>query len=96
MTTKSCKETFHYESLETLGDSFLKYAVSQQLFNTYQNHHEGLLSVKREKIICNAALCKLGCGSRLPVFFLSLFIVLLFSLHYYLETVLADDILIRL
>ncbi|WJX17040.1 hypothetical protein P8452_06998 [Trifolium repens] len=49
MTTKSCKETFHYESLETLGDSFLKYAVSQQLFNTYQNHHEGLLSVKREK-----------------------------------------------
>ncbi|KAK2399935.1 endoribonuclease Dicer protein [Trifolium repens] len=28
MTTKSCKETFHYESLETLGDSFLKYAYS--------------------------------------------------------------------
>ena len=72
MTTKSCKENFHYESLETLGDSFLKYAVSQQLFNMYENHHEGLLSVKREKIICNAALCKLGCGSILPVFFLSL------------------------
>ncbi|WJX27542.1 hypothetical protein P8452_16351 [Trifolium repens] len=68
MTTKSCKETFHYESLETFGDSFLKYAVSQQLFNTHQNHHEGLLSVKREKIICNASLCKLGCGSGLPGF----------------------------
>ncbi|XP_039686333.1 endoribonuclease Dicer homolog 2 isoform X2 [Medicago truncatula] len=68
MTTKSCKETFHYESLETLGDSFLKYAVSQQLFNMYQNHHEGLLSVKREKIICNAALSKLGCDFRLPGF----------------------------
>ncbi|XP_045805970.1 endoribonuclease Dicer homolog 2-like isoform X2 [Trifolium pratense] len=68
ITTKSCNETFHYESLETLGDSFLKYAVSQQLFNTYQNHHEGLLSVKREKIICNAALCKLGCGFKLPGF----------------------------
>ncbi|KAI5446796.1 hypothetical protein KIW84_014585, partial [Lathyrus oleraceus] len=68
MTTKTCKETFHYESLETLGDSFLKYAVSQQLFYTYQNHHEGLLSVKREKIISNASLCKLGCGFRLPGF----------------------------
>ncbi|KEH20231.1 endoribonuclease dicer-like protein [Medicago truncatula] len=68
MTTKSCKENFHYESLETLGDSFLKYAVSQQLFNMYENHHEGLLSVKREKIICNAALCKLGCSSKLPGF----------------------------
>ncbi|XP_045805840.1 endoribonuclease Dicer homolog 2-like [Trifolium pratense] len=68
MTTKSCKETFHCKSLATLGDSFLKYAVSQQLFSTYQNHHEGLLSVKRKKIICNAALCKLGCGSRIPGF----------------------------
>ena len=71
ITTKRCKEAFHYESLETLGDSFLKYAASQQLFKTYHNHHEGLLSLKREKIISNAALCKLGCSSGLPV--LSLF-----------------------
>ncbi|KAL5176997.1 Endoribonuclease Dicer 2 [Glycine soja] len=42
ITTKRCEEAFHYESLETLGDSFLKYAVSQQLFKTYHNHHEGL------------------------------------------------------
>ncbi|TKY72393.1 Endoribonuclease Dicer-like 2 [Spatholobus suberectus] len=68
ITTKRCKEAFHYESLETLGDSFLKYAASQQLFKTYQNHHEGLLSVKREKIISNAVLCKLGCSSGLPGF----------------------------
>ncbi|KAL2997158.1 hypothetical protein AAZX31_09G025000 [Glycine max] len=68
ITTKRCNEAFHYESLETLGDSFLKYAASQQLFKTYKNHHEGLLSVKREKIISNAALCKLGCSSGLPGF----------------------------
>ncbi|PNY11877.1 endoribonuclease dicer 2-like protein, partial [Trifolium pratense] len=68
MTAKSCNETFHYESLETLGDSFLKYAVSQQLFHMYENLHEGLLSVKREKIISNASLCKLGCGSGLTGF----------------------------
>ncbi|KAK7380380.1 hypothetical protein VNO78_32890 [Psophocarpus tetragonolobus] len=68
ITTKSCKEAFNYESLETLGDSFLKYASSQQLFNSYQNHHEGLLSLKRKKIISNAALFKLGCNSELPGF----------------------------
>ncbi|KDO45679.1 hypothetical protein CISIN_1g0030621mg, partial [Citrus sinensis] len=66
ITTKKCQEGFHLESLETLGDSFLKYAASQQLFKTYQNHHEGLLSVKKDRIISNAALCKLGCDHKLP------------------------------
>jgi len=78
ITTKSCKEAFHYESLETLGDSFLKYAASQELFKTYQNHHEGLLSVKREKIISNVALCKLGCSSGLPV----LSLIYVYSIFY--------------
>jgi endoribonuclease Dicer len=85
MTAKSCYETFGYETLETLGDSFLKYAVSQQLFHMYENQHEGLLSVKREKIISNASLCKLGCDSGLPVFYLSLsFIIFCTSIlkHY--------------
>ncbi|KAG5549523.1 hypothetical protein RHGRI_014751 [Rhododendron griersonianum] len=68
ITTKKCQEIFHLESLETLGDSFLKYAASQQLFKTYQNHHEGLLSVRKDKIISNAALCKLGCDRKLPGF----------------------------
>ncbi|GLT60476.1 hypothetical protein SLA2020_332400 [Shorea laevis] len=68
ITTKKCQEKFHLESLETLGDSFLKYAVSQQLFKTYQNHHEGLLSVKKEKIISNVALCKLGLDRKLQGF----------------------------
>ncbi|KAJ7978287.1 Endoribonuclease Dicer-like [Quillaja saponaria] len=68
ITTKKCQEAFHLESLETLGDSFLKYAASQQLFKTYQNHHEGLLSVKKEKIISNAALCSFGCGRKISGF----------------------------
>ncbi|KAL9270609.1 Endoribonuclease Dicer homolog 2-like protein [Drosera capensis] len=67
-TTRKCQENFHLESLETLGDSFLKYAVSQQLFRAYENHHEGLLSAKREKIISNAALAKLGLEHDLPGF----------------------------
>lgn len=68
ITTKKCQENCHLESLEALGDSFLKYAASQQLFKTYQNNHEGLLSLKKEKIISNAALCRLGCDHKLPGF----------------------------
>lgn len=68
ITTKRCQERFHLESLETLGDSFLKYAVCQQLFKTHQNNHEGLLSIKKDRIISNAALCKLGCQRMIPGF----------------------------
>ncbi|KAK2973415.1 hypothetical protein RJ640_011649, partial [Escallonia rubra] len=68
ITRKRCQEKFHLESLETLGDSFLKYAVCQQLFTMHQNHHEGLLSAKKDKIISNATLCKLGCDRKIPGF----------------------------
>ncbi|KAE8688002.1 Endoribonuclease Dicer-like protein 2 [Hibiscus syriacus] len=68
ITTKKCLECFHLESLETLGDSFLKYIVCQELFKRYRNHHEGLLSIKKEKIISNKSLCMLGCDKKLPGF----------------------------
>ncbi|XP_034923676.1 endoribonuclease Dicer homolog 2 [Populus alba] len=68
ITTNKCQEKFNLESLETLGDSFLKYAASQQLFKIYQNHHEGLLSFKKDKIISNAALCRRGCNHKLQGF----------------------------
>lgn len=68
ITTKKCQEKFHLESLETLGDSFLKYAACQQLFKTHQNKHEGILSARKDKIISNASLCKLGCSRKLPGF----------------------------
>ncbi|KAG7967635.1 hypothetical protein I3843_08G108800 [Carya illinoinensis] len=68
ITTKKCQETFDSESLETLGDSFLKYAVSQQLFKTCQDQPEGVLTSKKEKIISNAALCEFGCYRKLPGF----------------------------
>ncbi|XP_062084109.1 endoribonuclease Dicer homolog 2 [Humulus lupulus] len=68
ITSKKCLEKFHLESLEILGDSFLKYAVGQQLFSSYQNNHEGLLSIKKDKIVSNAALCRLGCERKLPGF----------------------------
>ncbi|KAD4584078.1 hypothetical protein E3N88_21679 [Mikania micrantha] len=68
ITTKNCQEKFHLESLETLGDSFLKYAASQQLFKKFQDQHEGILSSQRKKMISNASLCRLGCNCKLPGF----------------------------
>ncbi|KAF4391118.1 hypothetical protein F8388_009540 [Cannabis sativa] len=68
ITSKKCLEKFHLESLEILGDSFLKYAVGQQLFSSYRNNHEGLLSIKKDNIVSNAALCRLGCERKLPGF----------------------------
>lgn len=67
ITAKSCQEKFHLESLETLGDSFLKYATGQHLFKAFQNDHEGLLSLKKDRIVSNAALCRLGCEHKIPV-----------------------------
>ncbi|KAL1827714.1 hypothetical protein ACET3Z_006126 [Daucus carota] len=66
ITTKKCLESFDLESLETLGDSFLKYAACQQVFKMHQDKHEGILSIKKNKIISNANLCKLGCSRKLP------------------------------
>ncbi|XP_024027815.1 endoribonuclease Dicer homolog 2 isoform X2 [Morus notabilis] len=68
ITTKKCEEKYCLETLETLGDSFLKYAVSQQLFKTYQNHREGDLTRKRKKLISNESLCKRGCEHKLMGF----------------------------
>ncbi|XP_027348830.1 endoribonuclease Dicer homolog 2-like [Abrus precatorius] len=68
ITAKGCQEASDYDYLETLGDSFLKYAASQQLFKTNQNHREGLLTNEREKIISNVALSKYGCSQNLPGF----------------------------
>jgi len=67
ITTKKCEDQFHLESLETLGDSFLKYAVCQQLFQHSHTHHEGLLSTKKDGMISNVMLCQFGCQQKLQV-----------------------------
>ncbi|KAK7397423.1 hypothetical protein VNO78_18594 [Psophocarpus tetragonolobus] len=68
ITATECQEACDYDYLETLGDSFLKYVVSVQLFKTNQNDREGALSKKKEKIISNDALFKFGCSCKLPGF----------------------------
>ncbi|CAN1236287.1 Endoribonuclease Dicer homolog 2 [Linum grandiflorum] len=68
ITTKTCQEKIHLESLETLGDSFLKYAACQHLFKAHQNNHEGLLSIKKDRIVSNASLFSVGSRIKLPGF----------------------------
>ena len=66
LTTKECQETISLESLETLGDSFIKYVTSQNLFSKYKHREDKLTSMREEKVT-NAALCQLGCKSELVV-----------------------------
>ncbi|CAN6586335.1 unnamed protein product [Malus baccata var. baccata] len=68
ITTEGCQENLDLESLETLGDSFLKYAASQQFFKTCPNDREGLLSEYKEHIISNLSLGKLGCDRKISGF----------------------------
>ncbi|XP_068323627.1 endoribonuclease Dicer homolog 3a-like [Pyrus communis] len=60
LTTLRCCEDFSLERLELLGDSVLKYAVSSYLFLRYPEKHEGQLTDRRTRVICNSNLHKLG------------------------------------
>ncbi|CAF4306225.1 unnamed protein product, partial [Rotaria magnacalcarata] len=51
---------FDLERLETVGDSFLKQAVTVYIYCTYTQVHEGKLSFFRSKIVSNYNLYKLG------------------------------------
>ncbi|XP_066370004.1 endoribonuclease Dicer homolog 2a-like isoform X3 [Miscanthus floridulus] len=65
LTAKKCNEEFSQESLETLGDSFLKYITTQHLFSKYRHQHEGTLTKMKKNLISNAALCELACSNNL-------------------------------
>ncbi|KAF0920587.1 hypothetical protein E2562_035731 [Oryza meyeriana var. granulata] len=65
LTTKKCQEEFSQESLETLGDSFLKYVTTCHLFSEYRLQHEGILTKMKKNLISNAALCQLACNINL-------------------------------
>jgi endoribonuclease Dicer len=49
-----------YERLETLGDSFLKFAVSCSVYQKYLTANEGELSSRRVECISNARLCQIA------------------------------------
>jgi endoribonuclease Dicer len=49
LTMSNANDGLNLERLETIGDSFLKYAITSYLFCTFENIHEGKLSHLRSK-----------------------------------------------
>lgn len=49
LTMSNANDGINLERLETIGDSFLKYAITAYLYCTYENVHEGKLSHLRSK-----------------------------------------------
>jgi hypothetical protein len=49
LTMSNANDGINLERLETIGDSFLKYAITTYLYCTYENIHEGKLSHLRSK-----------------------------------------------
>ncbi|XP_011502153.1 PREDICTED: endoribonuclease Dcr-1 isoform X2 [Ceratosolen solmsi marchali] len=60
LTMSNANDGINLERLETIGDSFLKYAITTYLFCTYNNIHEGKLSHLRSKQVSNLNLYRLG------------------------------------
>lgn len=56
----SANDGINLERLETIGDSFLKYAITTYLFCKYNTIHEGKLSYLRSRQVSNLHLYQLG------------------------------------
>ncbi|KAF9945881.1 Dicer-like protein 1 [Mortierella alpina] len=61
LTASSAQYAMNYQRLELLGDTFLKFLVSVDLFIRFPLLDEGRLSVKREARVCNSHLFKRAC-----------------------------------
>ncbi|KAG8041648.1 hypothetical protein G9C98_002941 [Cotesia typhae] len=60
LTMSNANDGINLERLETIGDSFLKYAITTYLYCTYDVIHEGKLSHLRSKQVSNLNLYRLG------------------------------------
>ncbi|GAB6029285.1 Endoribonuclease Dicer, variant 3 [Chamberlinius hualienensis] len=60
LTMSNANDGINLERLETIGDSFLKHAITTYLFCTFPNIHEGKLSHLRSKQVSNLKLYRLG------------------------------------
>uniref|UniRef100_A0A8R1EKE8 RNase III domain-containing protein n=1 Tax=Caenorhabditis japonica TaxID=281687 RepID=A0A8R1EKE8_CAEJA len=59
LTTSNAADGMSLERFETIGDSFLKYAVTDYLYHTLLDQHEGKLSFARSKEVSNCNLYRL-------------------------------------
>ncbi|KAI1794925.1 P-loop containing nucleoside triphosphate hydrolase protein [Ganoderma leucocontextum] len=58
ITAPAAQERFHYQRLETLGDTVLKFITSNQLYADFPLWHEGYLSRKKDHAVANVNLAK--------------------------------------
>lgn len=54
----NANDGINLERLETIGDSFLKYAITTYLYCTYDRIHEGKLSHLRSKQVSRSRISK--------------------------------------
>ncbi|XP_050727390.1 endoribonuclease Dicer-like isoform X4 [Eriocheir sinensis] len=66
LTLRGANDNFDAERLEVLGDSFLKFIVAEYLFLKFSDDHEGKLSERRSKLVCNRTLYTLGKAKQIP------------------------------
>ncbi|CAH1790780.1 unnamed protein product [Owenia fusiformis] len=66
LTMSNANDFFNLERLETIGDSFLKFAITVYLYCTYPGIHEGKLSYLRSKQVSNFNLYRLGKRTLFP------------------------------
>ena len=67
ITSHRCLESYSYERLELLGDSFLKYAITQHIFMKYETEDKGQLSIRRADAVNNKTLHDLALERNLQV-----------------------------
>ncbi|EIW59400.1 P-loop containing nucleoside triphosphate hydrolase protein [Trametes versicolor FP-101664 SS1] len=58
ITAPIAQELSHYQRLETLGDTVLKFTSSNQLYAEFPLWHEGYLSRKKDHAVANSSLAK--------------------------------------
>ncbi|KAH8992590.1 P-loop containing nucleoside triphosphate hydrolase protein [Lactarius hatsudake] len=61
----AAQEHSHYQRLETLGDTVLKYTVSIQLLSAHPLWHEGYLARRKDHAVSNANLSKMAVKRKL-------------------------------
>ena len=65
ITMPAAQERYHYQRLETLGDTTLKYVVGIQLLSAHPLWHEGYLSRRKDHAVSNANLAKMAIKRKL-------------------------------
>ncbi|KAI9458495.1 P-loop containing nucleoside triphosphate hydrolase protein [Russula earlei] len=65
ITMPVAQECSHYQRLETLGDTTLKYVVSIQLLAAHPLWHEGYLARRKDHVVSNANLAKMALHRKL-------------------------------